>query len=125
MAWFRPLERRRPMSATAPSSVDFNPLSHQYLVDPQAAVQHLFETSPVFFYEPLNAFVVLRYDDVKRVLDDSETYSSHAYKGTPVRADLRDRIPEHWERVGQVIQGGQTINQDPPAHTWQRKALQR
>jgi cytochrome P450 len=43
----------------------------------------------------------------------------------PVRADLRDRIPEEWERVGQVIQGGQSINLDPPAHTGQRRALQR
>ncbi len=68
---------------------------------------------------------MLRYDDVRRILDDSETYSSHAYKGTPVRDDLRERIPEHWERVGQVIQGGQTINMDPPAHTTQRRALQR
>ena len=104
---------------------DFNPLSHEYLVDPLAAVQRIFETSPVFFYEPLNAYFVLRYDDVRRILDDSETYSSHAYKGMPVRDDLRERIPEQWERVGQVIQGGQSINMDPPAHTTQRRALQR
>src|SRR5207244_868113 len=41
------------------------------------------------------------------------------------RAELRDRIPEEWEHVGQVIQGGQVTNMDPPGHTWQRRALQR
>jgi len=107
------------------SVVSFDPRSPEFLLDPQAAAQQLLEGSPVFFYEPLNAYYVLRYDDVKRVLDDFETYSSHAYKGMPVRADLRDRIPEEWERVGQVIQGGQAINMDPPAHTGQRRALQR
>jgi cytochrome P450 len=59
------------------------------------------------------------------VLDDYETYSSRAYRATPVRDDLRARIPEEWERVGQVIQGGQLTNLDPPAHTGQRRTLQR
>ena len=77
----------------------------------------MIETSPVFFYEPLNAYVVLRYDDVRRILDDSETYSSHAYKGTPVREDLRERIPEHWERVGQVISAS-PVRQRAPFWAW-------
>ncbi len=113
------------MTAAAPSLADFDPLSYEYLIDPQAFVQDIYDEAPVFYHEPLDAYFVLRYDDVKRVLDDFETYSSHAYKGTPVRADLRDRIPEEWERVGQVIQGGQAINMDPPAHTGQRRAMQR
>jgi cytochrome P450 len=113
------------MTTPAPSIANFDPRSPEYLIDPQAAVQHLYEEAPVFFHEPLDAFFVLRYDDVKRVLEDFETYSSHAYKGMPVRDELRERIPEEWERVGQVIQGGQTVNMDPPAHTGQRRALQR
>ena len=113
------------VATTAPSIASFDPRSTEYLIDPQAAVQHLFEEAPVFYNEPLDAYFVLRYDDVKRVLDDFETYSSNAYKTVPVRDDLRDRIPEEWERVGQVIQGGQTVNMDPPVHTWQRRAMQR
>jgi cytochrome P450 len=113
------------MGTVAPSIAEFDPQSPGYLIDPQAAVQHLFEEAPVFYNEPLDAYFVLRYDDVKRVLDDFETYSSNAYRAVPVREDLRDRIPEEWERVGQVIQGGQTVNMDPPAHTWQRRAMQR
>jgi cytochrome P450 len=47
-----------------------------------------------------------------------------AYKTMPVRPDLRGRIPEEFERVGQVIQGGQLPNMDAPAHIPQRRALQ-
>jgi cytochrome P450 len=113
------------MGIVPASIASFDPRSHEYLLDPQAAVQDLFEEAPVFFYEPLNAYFVLRYDDVRRVLGDYETYSSRAYKGTPVRDELRDRIPEEWERVGQIIQGGQLTNLDPPMHIQQRRAIQR
>ena len=108
-----------------PAVAGFDPRSREFLLDPQAAVQHLYDEAPVVFYEPLNAYYVLRYDDVKGVLDDFETFSNHAYKGLPVPPRLRERIPEAWERVGEVIQGGQMINLDPPAHTGQRRALQR
>lgn len=107
----------------APSQ--FDPRSSDYIRDPHAAVQGLFETAPVFFCEPLGAYFVAGYDEARRVLRDSELFSSHAYKGLPVRDDLRSQIPLEWERVGQVIQGGQLINMDPPAHPGQRRAMQR
>jgi cytochrome P450 len=113
------------MATAAPTVESFDPRSYEFMLDPQAAVQGLYDDAPVFFCEPLNAYYVLRYEEVKRVLDDFETYSSHAYKGMPVPPRLRDRIPEEWERVAQVIQGGQSINLDPPAHTGQRRAMQR
>jgi cytochrome P450 len=94
-------------------------------MDPQAALQDLLRDAPVFYHPPLDAYYVLPYAEVREVFGDDETYSSVAYKAMPVRPALRDRIPEEWERVGQVIQGGQTINMDAPAHTVQRRALQR
>jgi hypothetical protein len=105
--------------------MNFDPRSHEYLMDPQVALQALLQEAPVFYHEPSNVYYVLPYADVRSVLSNSETYSSHAYKTMPVRADLRDRIPEEYERVGQVIQGGQIPNLDPPAHTAQRRAAQR
>jgi cytochrome P450 len=90
-----------------------------------AVYQPYYAESPVFHHERLNAYFVLTYDDVKGILEDFETFSSHAYKAMPVRDELRDRIPEEWDRAGQVIQGGQAINMDPPVHTGQRKAMQR
>src|SRR5437764_14061283 len=113
------------VSATGTGTAQFDPRSREYLLDPQAAVQHLYEETPVAFCEPFNAYVVLRYEDVKQALDDFETYASGAYKGLPVPPRLRSRIPAEWERVGQVVQGGQVHNMDPPSHTVQRRALQR
>lgn len=113
------------MPTLAPSISDFDPLSAEYLRDPHVALQELLAETPVFYHEPLDTYYVLRYEDARQVFSDSDTFSSHAYKTMPVREDLRDRIPEEYERAGQVIQGGQILNQDPPEHTAQRRAAQR
>ncbi len=112
--------------AVAPVSItEFDPRSPEYLRDPAAAVQGLHAEAPVFFCEPVNAYLVLRYADVQQVLDDVETYSSHTYKAIPVRQDLRGRIPDEWQHAGQVVQGGQLNNMDPPQHTVARREIQR
>ncbi|MFT3865105.1 MAG: cytochrome P450 [Solirubrobacterales bacterium] len=113
------------MPALAPSIADFDPRSPQYLKDPHAAMQELLAEVPVFYHEPLDTYYVLRYEDARQVFGDWETFSNHAYKATPVREELRDRIPHEYERAGQVVQGGQILNQDPPEHTAQRRAAQR
>lgn len=112
------------MSPPAPSIADFDPHSPRYLNDPHSALQELLEEAPVFYHEPLATYYVLRYEDARQVLTDHKTFSSHAYKTMPVRDDLRDRIPAEYERAGQVVQGGQLLNQDPPKHTAQRRAAQ-
>lgn len=112
------------MITTAPAAADFDPRSPEYLADPHAAVQPLLRDRPAFHHEALGAYYVLAYADVRAVLADPETYSSVSYKAIPVRDDLRDRIPHEYERVGQVIQGGQAHNMDAPEHTTHRKALQ-
>ncbi len=111
------------MTPGATSISAFDPYAHEYLLDPVAATAPLLEDAPVFYHEPLNAYFVLRYDDVRRVLDDSETYSSRTMQSTPVRPELRARIPAEWEHAGRVVHEVQTANMDPPEHTWQRYAL--
>ena len=103
------------MTTAAPSIVNYAPRSREYLMDPHAAVQDLLQEAPVFYHGPTDVYYVLPYALTRGVLSDSDTYSSHAYKTMPVRHDLRDRIPEEYERVGQVIQGGQLPNMDAPA----------
>jgi cytochrome P450 len=112
------------MSTAVPSIAAFDPRSPEYMRDPHAALQDLLRDAPVFYYEPLNAYYVLPWAQVRQVLNDTETFSSQSYKTMPVRDDLRDRIPHEYERVGQVIQGGQVHNMDLPEHTLHRKALQ-
>jgi cytochrome P450 len=108
-----------------PPRASFDPRSRDYLTDPQAALQDALEESSVWYHEQLNTYYVLRYDDVRSVVTDSETFSSHSYKGVPVREELRARIPLEWENAGQLIQGLQVHNLDAPEHTVQRRALQR
>lgn len=113
------------MGTLAPSIADFDPRSPEYLRDPHVAMQGLLEEVSVFYHEPLDTYYVLRYDDARQVFTDHETFSNRAYRAMPVREELRDRIPHEYERAGQVIQGGQILNQDPPQHTQQRRAAQR
>ena len=70
------------MTTVAPSIANFDPQSREYLLDPQAAVQQLFAESPVFYHQPLNVHFVLPYDEVRRVLDDYETYFLPRLQGT-------------------------------------------
>ena len=110
---------------TYPTLAGFDPFAVEYLRDPEAALQQALREVPVFYYEPLKAFVVLRYDDVRRVLTDYETFSADAFQAMPVPERLRDRIPEQFERAGRLIIGGQILNMDPPRHTRERKTAQR
>lgn len=112
-------------TTSAPPVAGFDPTSAAFRMDPPAATQGAYETAPVFFSETMDAYVVVGYEAARTVLKDFETYSSRAFKGLPVREGLRDRIPVEWERVGQMIQGNQLITIDPPAHTAQRRAMQR
>ncbi len=112
-------------TTTQPPVAGFDPTSDAFRQDPPAAVQGSYATSPVYFSETMDAYVVVGYEAARTVLKDFETYSSRAFKGLPVREGLRDRIPVEWERVGQLIQGSQLITIDPPAHTAQRRAMQR
>ena len=111
--------------ASYPTLAGFDPFAVAYLRDPQAALQPALRELPVFYHEPLKAFVVLRHADVRRVLSDHETFSADAFKAMPVPARLRGRIPEESERAGRLIIGGQILNMDPPRHTRERKTAQR
>ncbi|MEV5354903.1 cytochrome P450 [Streptomyces sp. NPDC052693] len=104
----------------------FDPLSAEYLNDPQAAVQPLLADSPVFFHKALNSFVVTRHEDVRAVLTDFETFSSGAYKALEPSVEALATIPDEHKRVAQlVIGGGILLNLDPPVHTRERKAAQK
>ncbi len=52
------------------------PFDGKTLLDPFAMYQKLREESPVLWDDTLDAWMVFRYDDVKRVLEDADTFSS-------------------------------------------------
>src|SRR4051794_25372055 len=107
-----------------PTVTDFDPQSQAYYRDPQAALLPLLDDAPVFHHPPTGAYYVLRYADVREILS-GDAFSNRSVKAVPVRDDLRARIPDEWARAAQVIHGGQANTLDPPAHTPQRRALQR
>ena len=59
---------------------------------------------------------------VPQYLVDPQAAVQDWFEEAPV---FRDRISEEWEHAGQVIQGRQLNNLDPPRHTVERRAEQR
>lgn len=113
------------MSIALSSTSEFDPRASAYILDPQEVAQGVLEETPVFFCSPVNAYFVAGYDAVRDALRDADTYSNRAYKGLPVPDRLRDRIPDGWARVAQLVHGNQLINTDAPEHIRQRRAVQR
>ena len=54
----------------------FDPFDKDYLADPYAVYARLHADQPVFFSEELGYWVVSRYDDIKQVLRDAQSYAS-------------------------------------------------
>lgn len=54
----------------------YNPLSPEQTRDPYGMYRLARETQPVFFSELYQMWIVTRYDDVVKVLKDTDTYSS-------------------------------------------------
>ncbi|MGB1008269.1 MAG: cytochrome P450 [Thiolinea sp.] len=109
------------MSAVAqcPAHKDYDPFD---LSAPHADWQHLRENSPVYFHEPTGYYIVSRYDDVKAVFNDWETFSSDN-----AQAPMRPMCAEG-KRI--MKEGGFTAYSGlsarmPPDHTRIRKVLQR
>jgi cytochrome P450 len=61
-----------------PSTFVFDPLSSEVQADPYPVYAELRRRAPVHHVETLDAYAVSRYDDVRRVLHDAETFSSEA-----------------------------------------------
>lgn len=102
------------MGATPPTMPGFDPISQEFLADPYPMLARARRENPVFFYAPLNLWVVTRYDDIVTVVSDFETYSSRAIGVVPPPADLADRVPAD-------LMDEAFIGLDPPVHTVSRK----
>lgn len=58
--------------------LDYDPMSPRWRDDPYPAYRTLRDEAPVHWAEAANAYCVARYEDVQRVLNDPETFSSRA-----------------------------------------------
>lgn len=109
---------------TLPTLAGFDLFSAEYVEDPQLYMQQVHEQLPVFYYAPLDVWMVTRYEDVCAILADWRTFSSRAWHAVPVPTALRDRIPEEHQRIVATVLSLNFINIDPPAHTQERRKAQ-
>ncbi|MFC9161064.1 cytochrome P450 [Streptomyces fungicidicus] len=101
-----------------PVAHGFDAMGDDYYRDPAGHLATVRDTSPVFWYPHLNAWIVTRREDCLTVLSDWQTYSSAANSAADVPAKHRDVYPP--DLVAKMI-----VGQDPPGHTETRSVAQR
>jgi len=99
-----------------PTLEGFDPLSPEFLADPYPMLARARREAPVFFYEPMNLWVITRHDDLVTAVNDFETFSSRATGVVPPPADLAHRVPRN-------LMNHAFIAIDPPEHTVSRKNI--
>lgn len=87
-------------------STDIDPFSDDALADPKPYEEALRELAPIVFLEKHGVFASARYNEVHRVLNDWESFSSTAGVGL---YDIRK--PEHARTPAKLLE------MDPPDHT--------
>ena len=90
--------------------------------DPFPAYAELRAEQPVMFDERVGYYVVTRYDDIKAVFDDWETFSSENAQA-PVRERGRSGQEDHGRRRLHRLLG--PVRPPPPEHTRIRAVVQR
>lgn len=54
-------------------------LSAEFNIDPSPLFEEMRERHPVYFHEPMNSWVISRYDDVRRAFTDTKVFTSENY----------------------------------------------
>ena len=57
-------------------AAEFKPFSEEYLADPYVFFLRARAEQPVFFSPEMDAWVVMKYDDIVAIFQDPETYSA-------------------------------------------------
>jgi cytochrome P450 len=93
---------------------DIDPFDEGVILDPYAMHARLRDAGPVSFLPKYNSYAVARYDGVKQVLNDWESFTSTAGAGL---ADIRR--PDAWRQPGPLVEA------DPPIHSQIRSVTQK
>jgi cytochrome P450 len=98
----------------------FDSLSKEFLADPGPALAEARRSCPVFHDDVTDTWIVTRYEDVRAVLNDFETFSSRTLR-TPVvpPPEFGGRLPQH------DLFASTVLFLDPPEHTRVRKLMNR
>jgi cytochrome P450 len=101
----------------------FNPFTPEFHADPHGMYQSAQAEQPVFFSPVLNMYVVTRYDDLKTVMRDVETYASGG--AFSAGAMVNPIALEALGGLNHPIYQYSLVNADPPTHTRFRNNFQR
>ncbi|MDN6358811.1 cytochrome P450 [Yaniella sp.] len=107
----------RPMGR-CPVAHGFDVMGDEYYEDPSAHLARFRHETPVFWYEPLNAWVVTTRKDSLEVLSDWQAFSSASNSAADVPERHHQTYPP--ELVAKMI-----VGMDPPEHTEARSVAQR
>jgi cytochrome P450 len=92
-------------------------LTQDYLQEPGIAFEHARHDCPVFYDDVNRAWYVTRYDDVRWVLTDYDTFSSYVIQRPKARP------PEYAGRLPEDMHLESLLMEDPPDHTVIRKSM--
>ena len=105
------------------SPEQFNPFTPKFFQSPPSAFMEAQQEQPVFFSPVMNMWVVTRYDDLKAVMQDTDTFTSGGAFSAPAMVS-----PEALKVLGGLdhpIYRYSLVNVDPPVHTRFRSNFQR
>jgi cytochrome P450 len=107
-----------PVSGRPPEAPSgFNPISQEFLNDPERWLEPARRERPVFFVPEFELWAITRHADVERALTDWRTFSSASLAFVPVPDEFADRVPPGF------FASGALASQDPPQHTARRKLI--
>ena len=106
-----------PFSASAAA---FDPFEEAYLRNPAEYLRWAREQEPVFFSPKLGYWVVTRYETIKGIFRDNETFSPSIAleKVTPSGPEVAEVLAGYGFALNRTL-----VNEDEPAHMPRRRAL--
>ncbi|QZY47055.1 cytochrome P450 [Mycolicibacterium austroafricanum] len=106
-----------PVSSMA---AQFDPFTGAYQVNPADSLARARREEPVFYSPILDYWVVTRYEDVKAIFRDPDTFSAAITleQITPISEEAIDILDKYDFAPGPTI-----VNEDEPMHTAHRRAL--
>ena len=108
-------------STLCPALRDYQPFDSGHLANPYPVWELSHREAPVFYVQSAEFWAITGYDEVLRVIRDTETFTSrNALNFKPVPVQLRDRLPNGFPQAHPTL-----INTDPPHHTRLRRAANR
>jgi cytochrome P450 len=110
-------QRVEQRDAGHPVDPDFDPLDPDYLADPYPYYARFRREAPVFYAPKIDFWVVSRYEDIRRIVSDPETFSN-----ARVQEPLHPLTPEALEDLRSGVRVVPTTSTaDPPLHKRTRK----